>query len=216
MSDTPTPLHLEDIREAYRTNQIEPQHVAALLNELGRQKQEGGRVQLALDMPVAHPDEWKVETWPEGWTTGPAVGPKGEPPGDYYHHNEVAVIDPKGRVRGHALSPGDYLTQRQAWLYVDARDVYSERLVFGVTQEQAAKGLLVCFADYEKERDRLTTDAQRWANIRSTVIRLDAEARPGAAMGDDDIEDVVRRVLEHAARKTKRLTNALPGVPNAS
>lgn len=88
------------------------------------------------------PDAWKVGKWPEGWTTGPAVGPDGEPPGDYYSEKEVAVIDPTGRVRGHAFSPGDYLAQRQARLHADAREVYQERLVFSVDQEQAWKDLL--------------------------------------------------------------------------
>lgn len=178
---------------------------------------ESGCVRIPLDVAPAHPDEWKVERWPEGWTTGPAIGPNGEPPGDYYHHNEVAVIDPKGRVRGHALSPGDYLTQRQAWLYVDARDVYSERLVFGVTREQAAKGFVACFADYEKEQARLTADAQRWAMIRDTVTRLDAESRPGLPMGDDDIEQMVLRALEREAKTGPYLIGrAYTGVFNAS
>lgn len=62
------------------------------------------------------------------------------------------------------------------------------------------------------EVDRLTADAQRWANIRSTVTRLDAESRPGLPMGDDDIEGLVLQILEHAARKHggARNSSALP------
>lgn len=68
------------------------------------------------------------------------------------------------------------------------------------------------------EVDRLTPDAQRWANIRDTVIRLDAQTRPGLPMGDDDIEGLVLQILEHAARKSGRThnTSALPGAINAS
>lgn len=64
---------------------------------------------------------------------------------------------------------------------------------------------------------RLTRDAQQWSIIRDTVIRLDAETRPGLPMGDDDIVGVVLRVLEHAARnKPQRNTNAIPGALDAS
>ena len=55
--------------------------------------------------------------------------------------------------------------------------------------------------DLRAEVARLTADAQRWAMIRDTVTRLDAESRPGLPMGDDDIEQVVLRVLERTARK---------------
>lgn len=67
-------------------------------------------------------------------------------------------------------------------------------------------------------KDRLAADAQRWANIRSAVIRLDAQSRPGLPMGDDDIEGLALQVLEHAARKSGRTHNssALPGAVNAS
>jgi hypothetical protein len=37
--------------------------------------------------------------------------------------------------------------------------------------------------------------------IRAAVLRLDAVARPGAAMADDDVEQVVLRVLERAGRR---------------
>ncbi|NBR68552.1 MAG: hypothetical protein EBT79_15000 [Actinobacteria bacterium] len=47
-------------------------------------------------------------------------------------------------------------------------------------------------------------DAQRWATIRAAVLRLDAAARPGPAMGDDDIEQVVLRVLERAGRRAQK------------
>ena len=65
----------------------------------------------------------------------------------------------------------------------------------------------------QAESDRLTADAQRWAMIRDTVTRLDAQARPGLPMGDDDIEGLVLQLLEHAARKSGRShsSSALPG-----
>ena len=65
----------------------------------------------------------------------------------------------------------------------------------------------------QAESDRLAADAQRWAMIRDTVIRLDAQARPGLPMGDDDIEGLVLQILEHAARKSGRThsSSALPG-----
>jgi hypothetical protein len=65
----------------------------------------------------------------------------------------------------------------------------------------------------QEQRDRLAADAQRWAMIRDTVIRLDAQARPGLPMGDDDIEGLVLQILEHAARKSGRThsSSALPG-----
>lgn len=119
---------------------------------------------VSLDMPVTPPDGWKtqdgkVEQWPEGWTTGPAIGPNGEPPGDYYNEKEVAVIDPKGVVRGHAFLPGDYLSQRQAWFHTYAREyalkIYQERLDFGVVQEQARKDLPLLFTDCGKEVEQL-------------------------------------------------------------
>ena len=62
-------------------------------------------------------------------------------------------------------------------------------------------GRVQVMAAAQAERDRLAADAQRWAMIRDTVIRLDAESRPGLPMGDDDIEQVVLRVLERTARK---------------
>ena len=61
--------------------------------------------------------------------------------------------------------------------------------------------LTAALAAAQAERDRLAADAQRWAMIRDTVTRLDAESRPGLPMGDDDIEQVVLRVLERTARK---------------
>ena len=62
------------------------------------------------------------------------------------------------------------------------------------------------------EVDRLTADAQRWANVRSTVTRLDAGSRRGLPMGDDDIEGLVLQILEHAARKHggTRKSSAIP------
>lgn len=87
------------------------------------------------------PGVWAQATWPACWTTGSAVGPKGEAPGDYYAETDLAVITPNGLTVGHASSPGDYLTQREAWHQQDARELHRERVAFGVTEEQAHKDL---------------------------------------------------------------------------
>jgi hypothetical protein len=46
-------------------------------------------------------------------------------------------------------------------------------------------------------------DASNWRAVRDLVHRLDAEARPGAKMADDDVLDVVSRVLNRAVRPNK-------------
>jgi hypothetical protein len=177
---------------------------------------ESGCVRLVLDMPMTRPNEWKVEKWPEGWEWVKSDDLESDVP--------VMLLAKQGQMvwapadGDGTETPGDYLSEREAMLHSLARDVYSERLVFGVTREQAAKGFVACFAGYEKEQARLTADAQRWAMIRDTVIRLDAESRPGLPMGDDDIEGLVLQLLEHAARKSGRThsSSALPGAINAS
>lgn len=92
-------------------------------------------------MQQTAPAAWSSAAWPAGWTTGPGVGPAGEAPGDYYAETDLAVIDAAGDTVGHASSPGDYLTQREAWHHQDARELHQERRAFGVTEEQARKDL---------------------------------------------------------------------------
>lgn len=82
-----------------------------------------------------------VSEWPTGWKLAPAVGPNGEPPGAYYSEGERAVVTPDGECLRHAFHPGDYLSQREAQLQIFAREVYEERLAFGVAKEQARKDL---------------------------------------------------------------------------
>jgi hypothetical protein len=43
-------------------------------------------------------------------------------------------------------------------------------------------------------------DAARWHTVRDLVHKIDAEARPGGMMADDDVLDVVIRTLRRAAR----------------
>ena len=42
---------------------------------------------------------------------------------------------------GRALTPGEYLTEREGWLQEQVREVYQERLEFGIAREQARKDL---------------------------------------------------------------------------
>jgi hypothetical protein len=39
--------------------------------------------------------------------------------------------------------------------------------------------------------------AARWRIVRDLVHKIDAEARPGGVMADDDVLDIVYRVLRH-------------------
>ena len=176
-------------------------------------------MKLILDTPATAPDEWRTQDggrvtgWPDGYLVrtcpdGVVVMATRE---------EVAQVPPGGSIVASVVKgqggPGDYLSSCEAQVYALARKVYKERLDFGVAPEQAAKDLPVCLTSYKEERDRLAADAQRWTMIRDTVIRLDAQARPGLPMGDDDIEGLVLQILEHAAKKSGRThsSSALPG-----
>jgi len=109
------------------------------------------------------------------------------------------------------LFSGPYASPKMARLHAVALDTKGEvwaRWAAGCTWVQdsevakvAANAIFAGFAKLAFEQSSLTADAQRWAMIRDTVIRLDAIARPGLPMGDDDIEQVVLRVLERTARK---------------
>lgn len=59
----------------------------------------------------------------------------------------------------------------------------------------------------ENEAERLRTraegaeaDAARWHTVRDLVHKIDAEARPGGMIADDDVLGVVIRILRRAAR----------------
>ena len=87
----------------------------------------------------------------------------------------------------------------------DPHEVQTEtiRYLLAVNAEKGEeiRRLTAELAAAQAERDRLAADAQRWAMIRDTVTRLDAVARPGLPMGDDDIEQVVLRVLQRAGKR---------------
>jgi hypothetical protein len=55
--------------------------------------------------------------------------------------------------------------------------------------EDALRGALV---------GALERDAANWSAVRDLVRKIDAEARPGGVMADDDVLDVVVRILRRA------------------
>jgi len=81
-----------------------------------------------------------------------------------------------------------------------------EAAIAGAVTEARAhlRGLLALLPPEQQVSLTEAIDAQRWAMIRAAVLRLDAVARPGAAMADDDVEQVVLRVLERAGRRTQK------------
>jgi hypothetical protein len=52
-------------------------------------------------------------------------------------------------------------------------------------------------------------DADAWRRVRNPVHKLDAEVRPGGKMDDDDVLDIVLRVLRDAARPARAAEAAL-------
>ena len=54
-------------------------------------------------------------------------------------------------------------------------------------------------------------DAARWHTVRDLVRKIDAEARPGGVMADDDVLDVVIRILRRAARPVEGALNQVEG-----
>ena len=108
----------------------------------------------AIDATAATaPDAWRaqggsnrqgsagaVSTWPEGWRYTRMVEDPNSP--------ISWVLDaPDGTMRwappdaDGAECPGDYLSAREQQLHTLAREVYEERLAFGVAREQARKDL---------------------------------------------------------------------------
>jgi len=124
-------------------------HRTASLNEYSTRYSEA--IDAALTTP---PDAWRAQSnanrqgssgmvteWPEGWETRASTDGRGY---------EVHIADgldsrglrwaPEGLSR-EAMTPGAYLAAREDDVQTLAREVYEERLAFGVAKEQARKDL---------------------------------------------------------------------------
>lgn len=97
------------------------------------------------------PDEWRsqskqnkqgsegmVTEWPEGTKhiTIPNRSTGKDEPAIELDGRVLTVDEPD-------ITPGQYLTEREAWLHGEARKIYEERLKFDVAREQARKDLLL-------------------------------------------------------------------------
>lgn len=128
-------------------------------------------MKLILDTPATAPDEWRTQDG--GRVTG-------WPDGYLVKTCPDGVVVMATREEVARVPPGG-------------------PIVASVVKGQGGPGDYL--TSYKEERDRLAAAAQRWAMIRDTVTRLDAESRPGPPMGDDDIEGLVLQILEHATRR---------------
>ena len=89
------------------------------------------------------PDAWRLQATSnkQGSMDGTLIWPagSGRPEPSDEHPLGAWTLDYSGEQFHH--SPGDYLTEQERWLHRQARDVYEERLKFGIAREQARKDL---------------------------------------------------------------------------
>jgi len=108
------------------------------------------RYKLAIDDALTtEPDAWRAQSkdnkqgssgfvteWPEGYALDRHAGGLDV----LWHSGEGVAIQGGGDLNGN-VTPGEYLTQRERQVQFHAREVYEERLLFGVAREQARKDL---------------------------------------------------------------------------
>lgn len=145
----------------------------------------------AIDATAATaPDAWRaqgganrqgsagvVSTWPEGWHVDAGLVVMRDA-GD---HMEL-VKDLGSGVD----TPGDYLSAREQQLHTLARDVYDERLAFGVAREQARKDLPL--STYTEVY--LKGNLRDWLNM--LAQRLDPHAQHEIRQYAQAIAEIVR------------------------
>lgn len=103
-------------------------------------------------MLTTPPDAWRLQSkdnrqgsagtvleWPEGWRVDDIGGEVSVRSPEQYASADA--IDGLGTFLPSPATPGDYLSAREAALHAHAREVYNERIDFGVALEQARKDL---------------------------------------------------------------------------
>jgi thymidylate synthase (FAD) len=105
-------------------------HRTANLNEYSTRYSE------AIDeMQTTPPDKWRLQAKTN------RQGSSGEHVSEWPEGVEDNLIQIFGKERAAELTPGGYLSEQESILQQQARDVYIERLKYGVAKEQARKDL---------------------------------------------------------------------------
>lgn len=142
-------------------------HRAFKLNEYSQ------RYSVAIDeVELTSPDEWRGQSSSNKQASEGYITEWTDKTRELVAYDQEAMVSLLEPHESSWPTPGDYLTEREAELHALAREVYEERLAFGVAREQARKCLPV--SNY--------TEIYLTADLRNLLhylhLRLDSHADP--------------------------------------